>query len=272
MKTLTIIEAGRAHAGLLREAWDHRELMRLLAWRDVAVRYKQTVLGVAWALLRPLVTMLILVAVFAVIIRVPSPDTPYPLVVLAGLLPWALLSNTITSAAESLLGNSAMLSKVYFPRILLPISAVATPLIDFLVGFVLLVLLMAAYQVTPTWRVLALPGLVALALVLAIGSGIWLAAACVRFRDLRHAVPFALQVGLYASPVAYPTAIVPERWQLVYALNPVVGLIDGFRWALLGVELPNPLSLAISTSAAVAIFALGMAHFRSVERGLVDVL
>lgn len=269
---LIVVEAGRPGPGLLHEAWEYRELLLLLAWRDITVRYKQTVFGVGWAVLRPLLTTLIFVAVFSFIVKVPSPDVPYTLLVLAGLLPWQVIAGAVTSAAESLLGNAAILSKIYFPRMLFPVSAVAAPLVDFLVGFALLLALMLWYGVLPTWRLVALPALVALALCLAVGAGLCLSVAAVRFRDVRYVVPFIMQVGLYASPVGYPTALVPEKWQLVYALNPAVGVIDGFRWALLGEPFRNYPALLLSLGAALVLLTVGLVYFRRVERGLVDVL
>jgi lipopolysaccharide transport system permease protein len=266
------IEAGRPVSGLLREAWEHRELLALLAWRDIAIRYKQTVLGVTWGLLRPLLMTLVFVVVFAVIVRAPSPDAPYGVLVLSGLLLWQLLSGTLTAASESLLGNAGMLSKVYFPRMLFPLSAAAAPLVDFLVGLTLLGGLMAWHGLLPGWRIAFLPAMVALALCMALGAGLWLSAAVVRYRDLRFVVPFMVQVGLYASPVAYPSTLVPERWQLVYALNPAVGVIDGIRWSLLGDAFLNLPALAISIAAAALLVALGMIYFRQVERSLVDAL
>jgi lipopolysaccharide transport system permease protein len=267
-----VIEVGRPAGGLITEAWEHRELLVLLAWRDIAVRYKQTVLGVSWAVLRPLLMTLVFVMVFALFVGAPSPGTPYSVLALSGILLWLLISGTLTAASESLLGNSGMLSKVYFPRMLFPLSAAAAPLVDFLVGLPLLAGLMCWHGVLPGWRVLFFPLVVALALLIALGAGLWLSAAIVRYRDLRHVVPFMVQVGLYASPVAYPTSLVPEKWQVVYALNPAVGVIDGLRWSLLGDAFLNVPALAVSLGAAVFAVAFGMAYFRHVERTLVDAL
>jgi len=269
---LLTIEAGRPPTRLIREAWEHRELLLLLAWRDIAVRYKQTVLGVAWAVLRPLLMTLVFVAVFAVIVKVPSPDAPYVLLVLSGLVLWQLISATLSAASESLLGNASMLSKVYFSRILFPLSAAGAPLVDFLVGLALLAGVMIWHGVVPTWRIALLPGLVVLALCLALGAGLFLSAAVVRYRDLRHVVPFLLQIGLYASPIVYPSSLVPERWQLIYALNPAVGVIDGMRWALLGEAFLNLPALALSIAITLSTVALSIGYFRQVEHTLVDVL
>ena len=271
-RKITVIQAGRANSHFLREAAEYWELLGLLAWRDVSVRYKQTALGVGWAVFRPAVTTLVFVIVFALIAKVPSPDTPYPLLVLAGLLAWQLIAGSILGAADSLLGNSGMLSKVYFPRVIFPLSACAAPLTDFAVGLLMLLLLMLWYEVAPTWRLVAVPGLVCLTLCLALGIGLWLSAASVRFRDLRQVAPFAVQIGVYVSPVGYPTSLIPERWQLLYALNPAVGLIDGFRWALLGQSYLNVPALCISAAAATLALGAGLAYFRRVERSLVDLL
>jgi lipopolysaccharide transport system permease protein len=266
------IEAGRPASGLLREAWEHRELLSLLAWRDIAVRYKQTALGVAWALLRPLLMTLVFVVVFALIVKAPSPNAPYGVLVLSGILLWQLISGTLSAASESLLGNAGMLSKVYFPRMLFPLSGAAAPLVDFVVGMILLGGLMAWYGLLPTWRIAFLPAMVALALCMALGAGLWLSAAVVKYRDLRFVVPFMVQVGLYASPVAYPSSLVPERWQLLYAINPAVGVIDGIRWSLLGDAFVNVPALAISITATAVLVVLGTIYFRQVERTLVDAL
>jgi lipopolysaccharide transport system permease protein len=272
MPKITVIEAGRPAANFWRELWEYRELLYLLAWRDISVRYKQTALGIAWALIRPLFTTLVFVFVFAFIARIPSGETPYTLLVLAGLLPWQLISGAVSSAGESLIGNSNMLSKVYFPRLLFPLSAVATALVDFLVGLGLFLLVMAWYGTVPTWRVVAIVPLVLVALGLAVGVGTWLSAANVKYRDFRYVVPFLVQLGMYVSPVGYPTSLVPQRWQLVYALNPAVGIIDGFRWALLGEPYLDLPALAISCAFAGGLLSLGLAYFHRVEKSITDVL
>ena len=271
-RALTVIEAGRPAAHFWRELWEYRELLYLLAWRDIAVRYKQTALGIAWALIRPLFTTLVFVLVFGFIVRIPSGDTPYALLVLAGLLPWQLISGAVSSAGESLLGNANMLSKVYFPRLLFPLSALATALVDFLVGLGLFFLLMAWYGVVPTWRAVAIVPLTLVALGLAVGVGTWLSAANVKYRDFRYVVPFLIQLGIYISPVGYPTSLLPQRWQLVYALNPAVGIIDGFRWALLGEPYLDLPAFAISCAFGGALLSLGLAYFHRVEKSITDVL
>lgn len=267
---VTTIEAGRSSSAFWRELWEYRELLVLLARRDIAIRYKQTVLGVGWAVIRPLLTILVFAAVFSLIVKVPSQKTPYLLLALAGLLPWQLVSGATAAASESLLGNSNMLSKVYFPRMLFPLSAIGTAIADFVVGFGLFLSLMAFYGVPPTLRLAALLPLLALSLFLAVGLGIWLSAMNVKFRDFRYVVPFLLQLGIYASPIGYPTAMVPERWHLLYTLNPLVGIIDGFRWALLDEAYLNLPALGISCVVTFLSLIGGLAYFRKVERGLVD--
>lgn len=269
---VTVIEAGRPASNFWSDVWEHRELLYLLAWRDISVRYKQTVLGIVWAVLRPMLTTLVLVVVFSVIVRAPSEHVPYALLVLSGLLPWQLMSTAVSAASESLLGNSSMLSKVYFPRLLFPLSAVATAIMDFALASALFALLMVWYGVLPGWRILALIPLLLLALCLAVSIGIGLSAANARYRDVRYVVPFFLQLGIYLSPVGYATTLVPERWRLAYALNPAVGIIEGFRWALLGQEPLNLPALGISCAFAAAVLVLGLVYFRAVEKSLVDLL
>jgi len=269
---VAIIEAGRRTANFWRETWDYRELLYLLAWRDISVRYKQTILGVAWALIRPLFTALLFVLVFSLLAGIPSKGTPYVLLVLAGLLPWQLISGAVSNSSESLLANANMLSKVYFPRLLFPLSAATAALADFLVGLMLLLVMMLWYGVAPSWRTLALPPLIFVALCLAVGAGVWLSALNAKFRDFRYVGPFVLQLGMYASPVGYPSTLVPERWQLVYALNPAVGIIDGFRWAMLREQHLNLPALAISCAFAAVLLSLGLAYFRRVEKSIIDVL
>ena len=269
---VTTIDAGKPTAVFWHELWEYRELLTLLVRRDIAIRYKQTVLGVGWAVIRPLLTILVFAAVFSLIVKVPSQNTPYLLLVLAALLPWQLISGAMSAASESLLGNSGMLSKVYFPRLLFPLSAVATAIADFAVAFGLLLILMAWYGVAPSLRIVALVPLLTLSLCLAAGLGIWLSAVNVKFRDFRYVVPFLVQLGMYVSPIGYPTAMVPAQWQLAYALNPAVGIIDGFRWALLDESYLNLPALGISCVAALLAVLGGLVYFRRVERGLVDEL
>jgi len=272
--TRLVIEPGRAERRYWRDLWRYRELFAVLAWRDVAVRYKQTVIGLAWVLLQPLATMLLLSVVFGRVAGMPSEGAaPYALLVLAGLLPWQLFATALTGASQSLVGNANLISKVYFPRLIVPASAVVVALVDFLVSLVILAAVMAWYGYVPDWRILALPGLVAMAFLASLGPGLYLTALNVRYRDVRYVIPFVVQFGLYVSPVGFSSGVVPERWRLVYALNPMVGVIDGFRWAILGeasaVHLP---SFLVSWGVIALLLWRGIARFRAMERTLPDLL
>lgn len=256
----------------LDELWRYRELVYLLTWRDVKVRYKQTLLGAAWAVLQPLLLMAVFSVFFGLLVRVPSEGVPYPLFALTGLVPWTFFANSLTRASSSLVGDAELLKKVYFPRLAIPVAAVAGQLLDLAVAFGVLVAFALAYGVTPTPQLVWLPGLAALALVTAFGAGLWFSALNVQYRDVGHVLPFLVQVWLFASPVVYPASLVPERWRTLYALNPMVGVVEGFRWGLLGTDTrPGPL-LAASAAAALVILITGLAYFRRVERGFADVI
>lgn len=267
-----VIEPGRASANYWRDLWRYRELMYFLAWRDIVVRYKQTAIGVTWALLRPALTMLVFLA-FRRLVGIAGSGVPDAVLVFAAVLPWQFFSAAITEASVSLLGNSNLISKVYFPRLIIPTAAIATALVDFAITLGLLALLMAWYAVVPGWTLLALPLFAALAMILSLGLGLFLAALNVQYRDFRYVVPFIVQVGLFVSPIAFTTANLPERWKPLYILNPLVGIIDGFRWSILGDQ--SPLSgAAVSVSVAVSLLALtaGVWYFRRMERGFADVI
>jgi lipopolysaccharide transport system permease protein len=266
------IEAGRGEARYWRDVWQYRELLYFLAWRDVLVRYKQTAAGVAWAVLRPALTLAVFSVVFGRIARLPSEGVPYPLLVFAGLLPWQFVASSVADTAGSLVSNAGLLTKVYFPRLLAPVSAVAVSVLDGLVSLGLLVLLMAYYGRWPGSAALGLPLVALLALTLAIGAGIWLAALNVRYRDVRLLVPFLVQVGLYVSPVGFSSSLVPERFRVFYFLNPLVGIIDGFRHGLLGTPPPDPRALALSALVALVLLVTGVAYFRHTERTFADVI
>lgn len=268
-----VIEAGGARREFWRDLWRYRELFWFLSWRDLVVRYKQTAIGVAWSVLRPLLTLLVFSVVFGRLGHFPSHGVPYPLLVGAALLPWQLFAGALSESSGSLVANAALISKVYFPRIIVPASSMLVSLTDFAVSLCILVGLLAWYGVAPSWRMLALPGLVGLAVLAALGAGLWLAALNVRYRDFRYIVPFLVQLGLYVSPVGFSSAVVPERWRLLYAANPMVGVIDGFRWAVLGgaVE-PSWTGVAVSAGVAVFVLVLGLRYFRAAERGFADVI
>jgi lipopolysaccharide transport system permease protein len=268
-----VIEAGRGEDQYWRDVWQYRELLFFLAWRDLLVRYKQTALGVAWALLRPLVGLVAFTVVFGKLAALPSGGLPYPVLVLAGLVPWLFFAAALTDASNSLVANASLVSKVYFPRLLAPLSAVAVSLVDLAISGAMLGALLAFYRQPLTPRLLALPAFLLLALVAALGAGLWLAALHVRYRDVRHVVPFLLQVGLYLSPVGFTSALIPDRWRAAYALNPMVGVIEGFRWCLLG---PGSAahwgSLTASAAMATLLLLSGVWYFRRTERTFADLI
>ncbi len=232
--TELIIEADRIERQYWRDLWRYRELFFFFTWRDLLVRYKQTVVGVSWSLVRPLLTMIVLTVVFGKLGKMPSSGMPYPLLVFCGMLPWQFFSAALTESGNSLVSNSNMISKVYFPRLVITVSSVMTSLMDFLISAIFLVALMIWYRFAPSWTVLILPFFVLLVFGAALGVGLWIAALMVEYRDFRFIVPFVAQFGLYVSPVGFQSSIVPIRFRLLYALNPMVGIIDGFRWSLLG--------------------------------------
>lgn len=269
-----ILEAGRADRRYWGDLWRYRELFFILAWRDVSLRYKQTVVGVAWAFVRPFLTMVVFTVVFGRIAKLPTEGTaPYAVLVFAGLLPWTLVSSIFSDASNSVLGNSQLVSKVYFPRLIIPIAPVIVSLIDFGVSLLILFGVMAWYGVAPDWHILLLPVFVALAVVVAIGPAMWAAATIVKYRDFRFVIPFVVQLGLYVSPVGFSAKIVPPEWLFLYSLNPMVGVIDGFRWSILGGESPIYLP-GFALSMAVTLFLLwfGIHTFRRTERGFADVI
>ncbi len=267
-----VIEAGRGESRYWRDVWEYRELLYFLAWRDVLVRYKQTAAGVAWAVLRPALTLLVFSAVFGRIAKLPSDGVPYPLLVFAGLLPWQFFATAVSDTAASLVASANLLSKVYFPRLLAPVSAVAVGALDGLVSLVLLAGLMAFYQRWPGARIAWLPAFALLAFLLALGAGLWLAALNVRYRDVRLLVPFAVQVGLYVSPVGFSSSVIPERFRSLYDANPLVAVIDGFRYALVGGPAPEARAVLVATGIALTLLASGIAYFRRTERTFADVV
>ncbi len=256
-----------------RDMWDYRELFAFLAWRDISVRYRQTVIGVAWSVIQPVLTMIVFTVVFGRVAGLPSGGAPYPLLVFSALLPWQFFANGLTLASGSLIGNANMISKIYFPRLALPAASIIVCFVDFLIAFVVLLFLMAFYGVWPTWRFLALPPLTILAAAVALGSGLWFAALNVRYRDFRYLVPFVVQFGLFISPVGFSSAVVPEEYRLLYSLNPMVGVIDGFRWAILGQDVAfNLPGFVLSIVITAGILVLGLRYFRSTERTFADVI
>jgi len=272
------IEAGRAEKNYWSDLWRYRELLVILAWRDIAVRYKQTVAGAAWALLQPFISMLIMTLVFGRLAGLPSVGSaPYAIMVFAALLPWQFFANALTNASQSLVGNANMISKVYFPRVIVPTASVAVSLVDFVLSFAILAGLMAWYQFLPSWRLLTLPVFVLLAIFASLGPGLLITALTVRYRDFRFIVPFLVQFGMFASPVAYSTDIVRakigETWFLVYSLNPLVGVIEGFRWAILGGDAKFfTTGSLLSLLVAAIFFVVGLSYFRRTERSFADII
>jgi lipopolysaccharide transport system permease protein len=272
-QSVLVIEAGRTERHYWKDLWRYRELFYFLAWRDILVRYKQTVIGIAWAVIRPLLTTVVFVFVFGKLAKLPSDGVPYPLLVFAALLPWQFFANAFAEAGNSLISNANMISKVYFPRLVVPASAVIVGLVDFLISGVMLVGLMLWYGVAPDWRIVTLPLFLALAVVAAMGAGLWIAALNVQYRDFRYIIPFVVQFGLYVSPVGFSSAIVPEEWRLLYSLNPMVGVIDGFRWAILGGE--NQLywpGMSLSLALVLVIAITGVLYFRKMGKRFTDVI
>jgi lipopolysaccharide transport system permease protein len=273
MSTTLVIEAGRTERHYWRDLWRYRELFFFLAWRDILVRYKQTVIGIVWALARPLLTMVVFTLVFSKLAKLPSGGVPYPILVFAALLPWQFFSSAFSGAGDSLVSNAGMISKVYFPRLVIPASAVIVSFVDFLISMIILVGLMIWYGFAPNLRMFALPLFILLAFAAAMGAGLWIASLNVKYRDFRIIVPFVVQFGLYISPVGFSSSIVPEQWRLLYSINPMVGVIDGFRWAILGgdTRLYWP-GFLLSLALVLVILVTGIHYFRKTEKTFADVI
>jgi lipopolysaccharide transport system permease protein len=267
-----IIEPGRTAKNYWRDLWQYRELMYFLAWRDIAVRYKQTIIGVAWALIQPALTMLVFVG-FRRLVGFPPSSVPEPILVFSAVLPWQFFSSALSNSANSLISNANLISKVYFPRLIIPCGAVVTSLVDFLITFSLLAVLMLWYGFMPGWQLAALSFFILLAFGLSVGLGLVLAALNVEYRDFRYIVPFIVQLGLFVSPIAFSTTDVPEAWRTPYAFNPMVGIIDGFRWSILGGHTPlDPKTMGISVAVTISFLLLGVWYFRRMERSFADVI
>lgn len=268
-----VIEAGRADEHYWRDLWQYRELFYFLSWRDILVRYKQTELGVAWALIQPLLTMIVFSVIFGMIAKLPAGGAPYPILVFSALLPWQLFAGSITACGNSLVNNANLLSKVYFPRLIVPASAIVVSFVDFLVSGIILLGLLGWYKQIPTWRVITLPIFILIACATALGAGLWMAALTVKYRDFRYVVPFVVQLGLFVSPVGFSSDLVPEKWRLLYSLNPLVGVIDGFRWAILGGDTRlNLLGFSLSLTIVLLLLTSGIWYFRRMERTFADVI
>ncbi len=267
-----VIEPGRTEKNYWSDLWRFRELFYILSWRDLKVRYKQTVIGVAWSVVRPLLTTVIFTVVFSRIAKLPTEcSAPYPILVFAGMLPWYFFSNSLSEASNSLIGNTNLISKVYFPRLIIPASSIITSFVDFLISFVLLLLMMIYYQFVPSWHLIFLPVFMLIALCASLGAGLWLTTMNVKYRDFRYIIPFIVQFGMYISPVGFSSTMITEKWRMLYSLNPMVGVIDGFRWCIIGsgsnIFLPGFLA-----SLGVIIFLMwySIRHFRKMEKAFAD--
>ena len=268
-----VIEAGRTEHQYWKDLWRYRELFYFLAWRDILVRYKQTAIGIAWALIRPFLTMIVFTVVFGTLAKLPSEGAPYPILVFAAMLPWQFFANSLSECSNSLITNANLISKVYFPRLIVPTSAVVVSFVDFMISGIILLGLMAWYNFVPSWRILTLPLFILIAFAAALGAGLWLASLNVQYRDFRFIVPFIVQFGLYISPVGFSSSVVPQKWRLLYSVNPMVGVIDGFRWAILGggsqIYLPGFL---LSVGLVTLLLVSGVWYFRKMERTFADVI
>lgn len=270
---VTIIEPTSGWRALnLREVWRYRELLYFMTWRDVKVRYKQTVIGAAWAVLQPFLTMVIFSVIFGNLAKIASEGVPYPVFSYSGLLPWTFFAAAMSQAGTSLVSNANMVSKIYFPRVILPAASVLAAALDFGVAFIVLLVMMVYFGVAPGVAILTIPLFLLLAFMTAFGVSLWLSAINVKYRDVRYTIPFMTQFWLFATPVAYPSSMIPERWRLLYGLNPMSGVVEGFRWALLGTENPPNGLIAVSSLVVVAIFVGGLFYFRRMEREFADVI
>ena len=270
-----IIESGRTEKNYWADLYRYRELFYILSWRDLKVRYKQTVVGVLWAFLRPLLTMIVFTIVFGKLAKMqPEGDVPYAIMVFAAMLPWQFFSNALTEASNSLIGNANLLSKVYFPRLIVPASSVITSFVDFLISFVLLIFLMMYYQYMPSWRIVFLPIYIGFSFLTAFGLGLYLTALNVKYRDFRYIIPFIVQFGLYISPVGFSSSVIPEQWKTLYYLNPMVSIIDGFRWCIIKDSTTDPLSIyaLFSVLMSVVILFIAIRQFRKMEKTFADLI
>jgi lipopolysaccharide transport system permease protein len=254
----------------LKDLWEHREIVYFLIWRDIKVRYKQTVLGAAWAVLQPFLTMIVFSIIFGWLARMPSDGAPYPIFAFTALLPWQLFVRSLTASSNSIVANESLITKVYFPRLVIPLSATAAGVLDFAIASVVLIGMMAYYHIVPTSAVWMLPLFVLLATATGFGVGLWLSALNVQYRDVGHALPFLTQIWLFATPIVYPSSLIPESWRIVYGLNPMVGVVEGFRWSLLGTGSGPGAMLAASTVAALGLLVTGLYYFRRMEQTFAD--
>ncbi len=271
---ILIIEPGRTEKNYWTDLWRYRELFIILAWRDISVRYKQTIIGILWTIIRPLLTMIVFTVIFSRIAKLPSDgNAPYALMVFAAMLPWSLFSNALTESSNSLIGNEKLISKVYFPRMIMPAATLITAFVDFIISFIILIGMMVYFQFAPGRQMLLLPGFIILALLASLGPGLWITALNVKYRDFRYVIPFVVQFGLYVSPVGFSSKVVPEQWRMIYSLNPMVGVIDGFRWCILGGESPVYMPGFLLSLAVITFFLwLGVSRFRKMEKTFADLI
>lgn len=272
LPTITVEPTSGFAAINLRELWHYRDLLFFLVWRDISVRYKQTVLGAVWVVLQPFLTMVIFTFIFGRLANMPSEGAPYPIFFFSALVPWQYFSSTLNNSANSLVNNANLISKVYFPRLLIPLSTLFPTFVDFAISFLVLLGLLFHYRFALTWNALWLPAFLLLLMTTAFGIGLWFAALNIHYRDIRYIVPFIMQFGMFVSPVVYPSSVVPERWRAVYAMNPMVGVIEGFRWTLLGKEVLPGKMIAISTAVAVMVLVGGIFYFRRAEKNFADIV
>ena len=268
-----VIMAGQTDRHYWFDLWRYRELFYFLAWRDISVRYKQTVIGIGWSVIRPVLIMVVFTIVFGKLAKLPSDGVPYPILVFTAMLPWQFFSNAFTDAGNSLIGNTNMISKVYFPRLIIPTSAIIVSLVDFAIAFLILIGLMFWYEFYPDWRMLTLPLFITYAFITVLGASVWIAALNVKYRDFRYIIPFVVQFGLYISPVGFSSNVVPDQWRLLYSINPMVGVIDGFRWAILGgtSQFYWP-GFLLSLFLVLVILVTGIVYFRKTEKTFADVI
>ena len=274
MRNETVIEAGRSERHYWIDLWRYRELFRVLAWRDLSVRYKQTVIGVLWALIRPFLTMVVFTVIFGRIAKLPTDgNAPYALMVFAGILPWTFVSSGLNEASNSLINNTNLISKVYFPRLIVPVAAIVVAFVDFLISFCILLVLIAWYRFAPDWRIMILPVFTLMAFLASVGPALWVASLNVKYRDFRYVIPFIVQFGLYVSPVGFSSSVVPKSWLLLYSLNPMVAVIDGFRWCILrGQSDIDPTSLMVSLTVIAFFLWFGVRQFRRTEKSFADLI
>jgi lipopolysaccharide transport system permease protein len=256
----------------LTKLWDYRELLYFLTWRDIKVRYKQTVLGAAWAIIQPFFTMVVFSLFFGKLAKIPSDNIPYPIFAYAALVPWTFFANGLNQSSNSLVTSANLIKKIYFPRLIIPISGVISGIVDFVLAFVVLIGMMLYYNIFPTWNILWLPLLLLLAFITALGIGLWLSALNVEYRDVRYVIPFLTQFWLFATPIAYPSSLLSDPWRTIYGINPMVGVVEGFRWALLATDTAPGLTIAVSSIAALAILIGGAFYFRRMEKTFADVV